>query len=161
MRPNLGRGGAGGEDRDVCSIWNRSHGIRKPTGKHPLDEEIFRNTKTKQNKLLDEAGIGADYLEKAPPTLRNIVDNWNNVQRKIAETAHRVIQEVNELNCRQAKAELSGIAELLRKLTHISQETTFAYCYKPGIFFGPVDLAIQSIYIGAESILAVQQLNRN
>ena len=39
----MGRDEAGGEDRDVCSIWNRSHGTRKLSGKHPLDGEIFRN----------------------------------------------------------------------------------------------------------------------
>ena len=39
----MGRGGAGGEDRNVCSIWNGSPGTRKPCGKHPLDGEIFLN----------------------------------------------------------------------------------------------------------------------
>ena len=41
FRLGLGRGEAGGEDRNVRSIWNRSHGIRKQIGKHPLDREIF------------------------------------------------------------------------------------------------------------------------
>ena len=37
LRLGLGRGEAGGKDRNVRSIWNRSHGTRKLSGKHPLD----------------------------------------------------------------------------------------------------------------------------
>ena len=44
----MGRGGAGGEDRNVCSIWNGSPGTRKPSGKHPLDGESFLNKNKEQ-----------------------------------------------------------------------------------------------------------------
>ena len=51
LRLGLGRGEAGGEDRNVCSIWNRSPGTRKPCGKHPLDREIFlRKNKEQRTK---------------------------------------------------------------------------------------------------------------
>ena len=32
----------------MCSVWNRSHGVRKPSGKHPLDGETFRNKNKEQ-----------------------------------------------------------------------------------------------------------------
>ena len=48
FRLGLGRGEAGGEDRNVCSIWNRSHGTRKLSGKHPLDREKFLSKNKEQ-----------------------------------------------------------------------------------------------------------------
>ena len=48
LRLGLSRGGAGGDERNVFSIWNRSPGTRKPRGKHPLDGEIFLNTNKEQ-----------------------------------------------------------------------------------------------------------------
>ena len=37
-----------GLDINVCSIWNRSPGVWKPSDKHPLDEEIFLNKNREQ-----------------------------------------------------------------------------------------------------------------
>ena len=47
---------AGGEDRNVCSIWNRSHGTRKLSGKHPLDGETFLS-KNKEQRVNGSQGL--------------------------------------------------------------------------------------------------------
>ena len=122
--------------------------VAPKTAPHGVDWKHSNVTQRQDGfySLLEKAG-GADYLEKPPP-MRDTVNAWNEFQRKIAGTDYRSVQKVYK-NCRHTKAELSGI------------ETTFAYRYKPSLFFGPIDLATQSIYIEAESILVIKQLNRN
>ena len=37
----------------MCSIWNRSHGTRQLSGKHPLDGETFLSKNKEQTKNWD------------------------------------------------------------------------------------------------------------
>ena len=37
----------------MCSIWNRSPGTRKPSGKHPLDGERFLNKNKEQRTRVE------------------------------------------------------------------------------------------------------------
>ena len=66
LRLGLGRGEAGGEDRNVCSIWNRSHGMRKPSGKHPLDGETFLNKNKEQRTKNKEQRTSPLQLPQCP-----------------------------------------------------------------------------------------------
>ena len=64
LRLGLGRDEAGGEDRNVCSIWNRSHGTRKLSGKHPLDGETFLNKNKEQRTK--ECVLDVPFLADVP-----------------------------------------------------------------------------------------------
>ena len=82
LRLGLGRGEAGGEDRNVRSIWNRSHGIRKLSGKHPLDREKFLSKNKEQRTK--RVGLLGQWWRRGSAELegRLKVPHVENVQRK-------------------------------------------------------------------------------
>ena len=69
LRLGLGRGEAGGEDRNVCSIWNRSHGTRKLSGKHPLDREKFLSKNKEQRTKSLASNRPHAYSQNVPDGL--------------------------------------------------------------------------------------------
>ena len=74
----------------MCSIWNGSHGIRKPTGKQPLDREIFLS----KNK--EQRGVSGWIMEGCVHIVEMLLSSLCHLFDRVGNESRRIQLVVNE-----------------------------------------------------------------
>ena len=109
---------------------------------------------------MKDLGLDDVYMDAAPQSIKILVNNFHEMQKKVADVCLRVVEEIDRQNRASAKAKFTGIAELKKTIKIIAQSTSNAYKYRPGVLFNKLDLKIGSMYPGTECIQAMLQLNK-